>query len=171
MSALLRRNKAHLAPWNPLPASGEDPASLTVVAKSVAVQRAQWREGRGFPFVVLVRKPELRIVGRVNLNAVVRGAFHNSYLGYWIDAAHQGQGLMTEAVELALGFAFGEADLHRVQAAIMPKNPASLRVVRKIGFREEGFALRYLQIAGRWEDHAIFALTAEDWEAREKTQP
>ncbi len=75
----------------------------------------------------------------------------------------QGQGLMTEGIRLALGFAFGAAGLHRVQAAIMPRNQASLRVVEKVGFRREGFAQRYLQIAGKWEDHLLFAITQEEW--------
>jgi ribosomal-protein-alanine N-acetyltransferase len=171
LCALARKNKTHLAPWNPLPARGEDPSSLTVVARSVAVQRAQWREGRAFPFLVVERKPEPRIVGRINLNAVVRGAFHNAYLGYWIDASRQGQGLMTEATQLVLGFAFGDAGLHRVQVAIMPRNAPSLKVVEKIGFRKEGFALRYLQIAGRWEDHLLFAMTSEEWAERQTSQP
>jgi ribosomal-protein-alanine N-acetyltransferase len=163
--SLARRNKTHLAPWNPLPPRGEDPTSLTMVARSIVVMRSQWREGKAYPFLIQDRVSQ-GVIGRVNLNAVVRGAFHNAYLGYWIDVGHQGKGLMTEAVELALAFAFGEAGLHRVQAAIMPRNDRSLRVAEKVGFRKEGFALRYLQIAGAWEDHHIFALTAEDWANR-----
>ena len=70
---------------------------------------------------------------------------------------------MTEAVRAATGFGLGAAALHRVQAAVMPRNTASQRVLEKAGYRREGLAQRYLCIAGTWEDHLIFAVTAEDW--------
>ena len=69
---------------------------------------------------------------------------------------------MTEGIQAVLDFAFGPAGLHRVQAAIMPRNPRSLRVIEKLGFRREGYAERYLQIAGKWEDHVVFARTREE---------
>jgi ribosomal-protein-alanine N-acetyltransferase len=69
---------------------------------------------------------------------------------------------MTEAVGVVLDFAFGQAGLHRIQVAVMPSNAASRRVVAKAGFREEGLALRYLEIDGRWEDHVLHAVTADE---------
>jgi ribosomal-protein-alanine N-acetyltransferase len=104
-------------------------------------------------------------MGRIRFGGVVRGAFSSAYLGYWIDGESQSQGYMTEALRDAVSFAFGAAGLHRVQAAVMPRNTASLRVLAKLGFRKEGESLRYLQIAGRWEDHHLFAVTAEEWPA------
>ncbi len=159
----LRANADHLRPWEPAAAPGEDPSSLTVLASRVARQRRDWRRGESFALLLTTRARGEPIVGRITLGGVLRGAFQNAYLGYWIDHEHQGQGLMTEAVGGALRFAFEEAGLHRVQAAIMPHNARSLRVVEKAGLRREGFAERYLRIAGRWEDHAIFAITAEEW--------
>ena len=103
------------------------------------------------------------IIGRVALTGVTRGAFQNAYLGYFIDVEQQRRGLTTEAVELATRFAFEDARLHRVQAAVMPNNDASLRVLEKVAFRREGVAERYLQIAGRWETHVLFAVTVEEW--------
>ena len=82
--------------------------------------------------------------------------------GYWMAADCQGRGLVTEAIRVLLDFGFGPAGLHRVQAAIMPRNARSLRVIEKLGFRREGYAERYLQIAGKWEDHIIFARTREE---------
>ena len=73
---------------------------------------------------------------------------------------------MTEAVQAATSFALTSAGLHRVQAAVMPRNAASQRVLGKAGYRREGLAARYLCIAGTWEDHLIFAVTAEEWDAR-----
>ena len=93
----------------------------------------------------------------------MRGAFLNAYLGYWIDAEHEGRGLMTESVTAAVDFVFTVVGLHRVQAAVMPRNLGSARVLEKVGFRREGYAERYLAIAGTWEDHLIFGLTAEEW--------
>ncbi|MBI3725865.1 GNAT family N-acetyltransferase [bacterium] len=91
-----------------------------------------------------------------------RGPFRNAHLGYWIDREHQGRGLTTEAVRLLLAFAFGPLALHRVQAAVMPRNRASCRVLEKAGFRREGLARRYLMIDGKWRDHLIYAITIEE---------
>ncbi len=148
------RNRAHLEPWEPL----RDAGFYTLAGQAAAVEAgvAARDAGRAYPFVV---EHEGRIVGGVNLNEVVRGVFQNAYLGYWVDAGCGGRGFATEAVRQAVAFAFGDGGLHRVQAAVMPNNAASIRVLEKAGFREEGLALRYLQIAGTWEDHRIFAVT------------
>ncbi len=103
------------------------------------------------------------IIGRIALTGVMRGAFMSAHLGYWIDEEHQRRGYMTEAVRAVVRFAFDVLGLHRVQAAVMPHNAASLRVLEKLGFRKEGESPRYLQIAGKWADHAVFAVTAEEW--------
>ena len=103
------------------------------------------------------------IIGRIALTGVMRGAFLSAHLGYWIDQEHQRKGYMTEAVREVTRFAFDVLGLHRVQAAVMPHNTASLRVLEKLGFRKEGESPRYLQIAGRWADHVVFAVTAEEW--------
>ncbi len=163
---LLRRNAEHLRPWSPVPAAGEDPSSLTEISKAILRQRREWKRGDSFIFYVTPVHDDNTIIGRVALTGVTRGAFQNAYLGYFIDVEHQRKGLMTEAVVLATRFAFEDASLHRVQAAVMPNNDASLRVIEKAGFRREGVAERYLQIAGRWETHVLFAITAEEWAAR-----
>jgi ribosomal-protein-alanine N-acetyltransferase len=158
----LRRNHAHLMPWSVAPAPGEDPASLTSVSRTVLRNRREWKQGVSYVLFIAPRDDESLLIGRIALGGVLRGAFHNAYLGYWMDAARQGLGLMTEAVTAATAFAFDSAGLHRVQAAVMPQNLASQRVLAKAGYRREGVAERYLCIAGRWEDHVLFALTAEE---------
>jgi [ribosomal protein S5]-alanine N-acetyltransferase len=162
---VLRRNAEHLRPWSPLPPAGEDPSSLTEVSKAILRQRREWKRGESFIFFATPRENEDRILGRVALTGVTRQAFQNAYIGYWIDHDFQRQGLMTEAVGLATSFAFGALRLHRVQGAVMPSNLASLRVLEKLAYRREGLAERYLQIAGRWEDHVLLAVTAEEWPA------
>jgi ribosomal-protein-alanine N-acetyltransferase len=159
----LRANSEHLRPWSVASAPGDDPASLASVSRAVLRYRREWKRGQAFVLFVSRRDDERHVVGRISLGGILRGAFQNAYLGYWIDAAHQGQGLMTEAVRAATNFAFGAAALHRVQAAVMPSNKASLRVLEKAGYRREGAAARYLCIAGAWEDHLLFAVTAEEW--------
>jgi ribosomal-protein-alanine N-acetyltransferase len=159
----LRVNTEHLRPWSVAPAPGDDPASLASVSRAVLRYRREWKRGQAFVLFASRRDDEKHIVGRIALGGILRGAFQNAYLGYWIDAGHQGRGLMTEAVRAATTFAFGAAALHRVQAAVMPSNKASLRVLEKAGYRREGSAARYLCIAGAWEDHVLFAVTAEEW--------
>jgi len=167
---LLRANIDHLRPWEPAATPGEDPASLTVVANRIARQRRAWKRSDSYALLLTLREPGEPIVGRVTLGGVLRGAFQNAHLGYWVDREHQRRGLMTEAVQGAYAFAFGAAQLHRVQAAIMPRNAPSLRVMEKLGVRREGFAERYLEIAGTWEDHVLFAITAEEWRARNEAE-
>ena len=165
---LLRHNHVHLKPWNPAPPPGEDSSSITEISKMVLRQRREWKAGRSFVFMIALRDADrrgdagTRFVGKVALNGIMRGAMFGAYLGYWMDVDHEGRGLATEAIDAVLDFAFGAAGLHRVQAAIMPRNERSLRVVDKLLFRREGYAERYLQIAGNWEDHILFAKTREE---------
>lgn len=166
---MLRTNQVHLKPWNPAPRPGEDPTSITEVSNTVLRQRREWKNGRAFTFMLALRAEPSRFIGKIALSGVMRGAMHGAYLGYWMDAEHQGRGLCTEAIGAVMDFAFGPAELHRLQAAIMPRNAKSLRVIEKLGFRREGYAERYLQIAGRWEDHILFARTAEEHVPRATT--
>ncbi len=154
-------NREHLEPWE----SVRGDTFWTLAGQQEHVRKAvSAREaGRAFPFTI---EHQGRIVGTVNLNDVVRRAFQSAHLGYWVDADVGGVGFATEAVRQAIEFAFTEGDLHRVQAAVIPRNGPSIRVLEKCGFRKEGLARRYLNIAGVWEDHRIFAITIEDWALR-----
>ena len=162
----LRRNADHLRPVSPAPPPEDRRVTLALASREVERWRTLWRRGDTYALYIYPRGESqgaaTRIIGRVSVNRVTRGAFQNAYLGYFIDKDEQGKGLMTEAVREVLSLAFGELGLHRVQAAIMPRNAASMRVADRCGFRHEGLALRYLQIAGAWEDHEIYALTAEE---------
>ena len=142
---------------------GEDPTSVTVVSRSVATHRRAWRRGESFPFLAFLGVRSEQFVARVTLSSVVRGVFQSANLGYWTSAEHLGRGFATEAVSRVIDFAFAEAGLHRVQAAIIEKNTRSLRVASKLGFRNEGRAERYLYVDGAWQDHLIFAITREEW--------
>jgi ribosomal-protein-alanine N-acetyltransferase len=131
------------------------------LAKTLARHRRAWRRDEAYNFLVFPRGAA-RLLGRVSLVHVARGVWQNAHVGYLIDEAEQGKGLTTEAVGAVIRFAFETLHLHRLQAAIMPRNAKSIRVIEKLGFRNEGLALRFLKIAGRWEDHFIFARTADE---------
>ena len=154
-----------LTRWEPRPAPGQpDTVEDSQAFQSrCSVRLREIQLGTGFGFGIFVAG-ELR--GEVNLNTIHRGARQNAYIGYWIDQAVAGQGFMPEAVLAVLRFAFEDLHLHRVQIAIVPRNTASRRVVEKLALREEGVALRYLQINGVWEDHIRYAITAEEWMER-----
>ena len=107
-----------------------------------------------------------RIAGVFNLSQIFRGGFQNAYLGYWAVHGFQGRGLMSQALGLVLAHAFRKLKLHRVEANIQPGNLASRALVKRAGFRLEGFSPRYLKVAGRWRDHERWALCREDWRPR-----
>lgn len=102
------------------------------------------------------------VVGVVNLNEIVGGVFQSAYLGYYGMVAFSRKGLMTDAMRAAIGVAFGELGLHRLEANIQPGNHASIALVRRLGFTKEGFSPRYLRIDGAWRDHERWALLADD---------
>lgn len=114
-------------------------------------------------------RPTGALVGVINLNNIIRGAFQNAFLGYYAFVPFAGQGLMQEGLELMLTHAFHEVGLHRVEANIQPGNHASLNLVQRCGFSKEGFSRRYLQVNGDWRDHERWALLAENWNARRST--
>lgn len=121
--------------------------------------RAEAREGRSLPFALVV---DGAFAGQVTVGGISRGSLLGAYVGYWIDERFAGQGVMPTAVALVTDHCFTEVGLHRVEINIRPENTASLRVVQKLGFRQEGIRERYLHIDGDWRDHLTFALCAED---------
>jgi ribosomal-protein-alanine N-acetyltransferase len=107
--------------------------------------------------------PSQHLVGVINLNEIVRGSFQSAYLGYYAFEPFSGQGFMRAGMVLVLQRAFGELGLHRVEANIQPENERSIALVRRLGFRREGFSPRYLKVSGRWRDHERWALLRETW--------
>jgi ribosomal-protein-alanine N-acetyltransferase len=104
-----------------------------------------------------------KIVGIVNVSEIVRGFFQSAYMGYYGMAGMNGRGLMSEAVSLVVSHAFGELGLHRLEANIQPGNAPSRALVKRLGFRQEGYSPRYLKIDGEWRDHERWAILADEW--------
>lgn len=117
-----------------------------------------YNDGLVARWVLSMRDAEPQIIGRINYTQIARGPFQSCQLGYAIDAAFQGRGLMREALEATIAHAFAAMHLHRIQASYMPSNIRSSRLLRKLGFRREGLAPQYLFIDGTWRDHVVTAL-------------
>ena len=150
LAAVKRSRKLH-APWVKPP--GTEAAYLSFV------RRVRTRSHVGY-LIRLRRSGEL--VGVAGISEIVRGSLRSAYLGYYAFAPHERQGLMTEGLSLVIKQAFGPLRLHRLEANVQPGNRASLRLIRRLGFRREGFSPRYLKIRGRWRDHERWALLADE---------
>jgi ribosomal-protein-alanine N-acetyltransferase len=153
-----------LVPWEPrskgAPPAPEDAASFSA---RCGMRERERQLGSGFGFGIFYDR---RFCGEITLSSIQRGPFQNGSIGYWIDEEMAGAGLIPEAVVVVLQFAFETLRLHRIEVAIIPRNVASRRVVEKLGIRNEGVALGYLEINGEWEDHVRYAMTAEEWTVR-----
>lgn len=149
--AMARSSRQFHRPWTSPPS--------TTPAFSAYLENTH--SGR-FVALLLFLKADHRLVGVFNLSEIVRGGFRSAYLGYCVDAAFAGQGLMSEGMQLTLRHAFRVLKLHRVEANIRPENKASIRLARRSGFKREGFSPRYLKIGGRWRDHERWAIRSDD---------
>jgi ribosomal-protein-alanine N-acetyltransferase len=165
-SEVRARSRDWLLPWEPRPKGASPPPEDrgSFVARC-AIRERERQLGTGYGFGIFV---DDRFAGEVTLSSVQRGPFQSGIVGYWIDREVAGRGYVPEAVVMTLHFAFEAIMLHRVEISIIPRNRASLRVVEKLGLRMEGVAERFLEIDGKWEDHARFAMTAEEWEVRRR---
>ena len=155
------RNRHWLAPWDassPVPVTGS-----RTFDDVVDLYQEEALAGRMLPFVIEV---DGELVGQVNVSNIVLGSFRSCTVGYWVAQAVAGRGIVPTALALAADHAFAELGLHRVEVNIRPENVASLAVVRKLGFRDEGLRPRMLHIDGDWRDHRSFALTTEDLDGR-----
>jgi ribosomal-protein-alanine N-acetyltransferase len=160
-----RRNNGWLTPWEPArtPGMPDVVESREAFAMRCSARERERQLGTGFGFGVFVAG---RLAGEINLSSVQRGPFQSAYVGYWIDEAQAGNSFTPEGLLLVMRFAFEQLHLHRVQISIIPRNHRSRRVVEKLKLRDEGIALRYLEINGVWEDHVRYAITVEEWQDR-----
>ena len=151
LAGLLSANREFLAPWQPTREEG----FFTTNGQRDAIDNVLIEHERGItvPKVIL---DEGRVVGRVTLTNIVRGPFQSCNVGYWVDAAHNGRGLATTAVREIVDLAFRRLGLHRVEAATLPHNISSQRVLEQNGFIRFGTAPAYLKIAGSWQEHVLY---------------
>lgn len=165
------------------PGAADETAFLAAVARSAALHhpwcappatseafRAYLRRLRSprMEGLLVRRNADLALVGVINASEIVRGHFRSAFLGYYAFLPLAGRGLMAEGLEVALSWFFGPLGLHRVEANIQPGNAASIALVKRLGFRLEGFSPRYLEVDGDWRDHERWALLAEGFASRTK---
>lgn len=145
-----RRNRGYLQPWEPIrpdsfyTADGQRELLLSAVREREAGRSLVWLLSDGE-----------QVVGRIALSDVVRGAFQNGNLGYWVAQDYQGRGLATAAVQHA-SRAAATMGLHRLAAGTLLGNAGSQAVLARCGFTEIGVAEKYLLINGEWQDHLLF---------------
>jgi len=163
------RNDDWLTPWEPRrPVPEFDPTTNRNAFNSrCAARERDAANGLSYGFGLFVSVVAVyRIKDEVNINDVLRGAMQTATIGYWVDRAYAGQGLVAEGVVVVAEFAFEQLLLHRLEICIVPRNHNSRRVMDKLAIREEGVAVRALEINGTWEDHVRYGLTLEEWRQR-----
>ena len=158
------RNEMWLNRWEPSSPHGwAERNALSSWPPLVSALRKAGRTGTMLPFVITYGG---RLVGQVNVSNVVHGVLRSCTVGYWVDEAVAGRGIVPTALALTIDHCFTAVGLHRVEVDIRPENTASLRVVEKLGLRREGYYERYLDIDGGWRDHIGFAVTVEELHGR-----
>lgn len=163
---LRHRSRAYLTPWEPR--WPEDDLSRAAFRRRLSLYEREMEAGSAWPFFIFEARSE-ELVGAITLSNIRRGVSEMGTLGYWVGQPFAGRGHATEAVGAACRFAFGSLTLHRVEAACIPTNIASRRVLEKAGFQLEGHARAYLKINGAWADHLLFGLIRDDVERGART--
>lgn len=152
LADLVGRNREFMAPWDPI----RPEEFFTTAGQTAVIEELLDAYDRGVTLPHVILDTAGQVVGRITLNGIVRGPFQSCSLGYWVSEERNGQGLATAAVAHIKTIAFGELDLHRLQAETLLHNTASQRVLVRNGFERCGLAPAYLNIAGRWQDHIMF---------------
>lgn len=157
-----RRNVDWLTPWEAtLPPEGIAHGDMVpTFGMMVRRMRREAREGRTLPWALTYRGD---LVGQVTVGGIAWGSLRSAYIGYWIDSAVAGRGIVPTAVAMAIDHCFDSLQLHRIEINIRPENEASLRVVEKLGLREESMRANYLHIDGGWRDHRVFVVLAGEF--------
>lgn len=158
-AALRERSREFLIPWEPTwPA---DDLTRAAFRRRIRRYLQDIREDAAYPFFIF-RAADHALVGGLTLSNVRRGVTQSCSIGYWMGEPFSRKGLMFAAVGAVLPFVFDQLRLHRLEAACLPTNVASIRLLEKAGFTREGFARRYLRINGIWQDHVLYAMLHDD---------
>jgi len=160
---IIERNRASQALHRGWVTPPTDPTEFAKWMKRLAEPSA---EG-----LIVCRLEDGAIVGVFTISQIVRRFFQSAYLGYYAEHPFEGQGYMTDGLQLVLRHVFTTMRLHRIEANIQPANVASIALVKRAGFRLEGFSPRYLKVAGRWRDHQRWAMLIDDWRSPHPDPP
>ncbi|MCO4318458.1 GNAT family N-acetyltransferase [Phyllobacterium sp. 21LDTY02-6] len=158
-ASLRAQSRDFLAPWEPLWAP--DDLERAAFRHRIRHYDEEAAAGTAFPYF-LFRNADSRLLGGITLGNIRRGVGQNAMIGYWIGQPFAGQGYMYEALKLLIPHAFGKVRLHRLEAACIPSNERSIRLLEKAGFQREGLLRSYLKINGVWQNHLLFSLIEDD---------
>lgn len=158
-AALRQESQAFLTPFEPRWA--DDELSREAYRKRLRFYERGMRDGSAYSFFLLPRGGN-QLLGGLTLSNIRHGVISSCSLGYWIGEPHARRGYMSDAVRAVLPFVFESLRLHRLEAACLVSNEASIRLLRGCGFTEEGMARKYLRINSIWQDHLLFALLTDD---------
>ena len=154
LARVLTANRDYLAPWSPL----QDDRYFTENGQREVLAREEAAHQLGMMVPLAILGADGAVCGRINLNNIVRGAFQNASVGYWVSQSQIGRGLASAAVADAIKIGFGEHGLHRLEAGTLLHNTPSQRVLTRNGFRPYAVVPEYLKIAGQWQDFIQFHL-------------
>lgn len=154
-----------LEPWEPRWAPDE--LSRGAFRQRLRRYRSEYALGTGVSFFAF-KRPEDVLVGGITVSNIRRGVAQTASIGYWMGESYAGKGLMLDALRLVIPFAFDTLRLHRLEAACIPDNKRSVRLLEKAGFQREGLLKSYLRIDGNWRDHYLYALIAEERQGRHR---
>lgn len=158
-AALRGESRTFLEPWEPRWALDELERSAWRVR--LARYQDEFIQGTAAPFFIY-ENASGKLIGGITLGNIRYGVAQSGHIGYWIGERYAGRGFMVDAVRLVVRHAFDTLRLHRIEAACIPDNGRSVRVLEKAGFRREGLLRSYLRINGEWHDHYLYALIADD---------
>jgi [ribosomal protein S5]-alanine N-acetyltransferase len=148
-------SRRFLEPWEPTWA--DDELLLSSFRRRISHYNKLAADDLAYPFFITLQK-DGALAGGITVSNLRRGVAQMATLGYWVGEAHAGKGVMTDALQAIIVFARDELELHRLEAACLPSNTPSMRLLQKAGFTREGFAKSYLKINGNWEDHVLWGL-------------
>ncbi len=151
---LRRDSRAFLQPWEPSWRSDE--LTERSFRQRVIRNEQEFHSGLAVPFLLFSRDDET-LIGGLTIGLIRRGAAQSCMIGYWMGERHAGKGHMFAALQLAIPYIFGPLELHRIEAACIPDNVSSIRLLEKSGFEREGLLREYLKINGQWRDHMLFS--------------
>ena len=160
---LRETSRDFLTPWEP--AWAPDDLSRNAYRQRLRRYNLDYEQGNAYSFFLFDNKSD-HLVGGISLSNIRRGAAQTGTIGYWMGKPYAGQGIMFDALQCVIPYAFNTLRLHRLEAACIPGNKRSVRLLEKAGFEREGLLRSYLRINGLWQDHCLFARIVEETPGR-----
>ena len=157
-----QRNKNFLEPW--LPGFGEEFFTFEFQLHRLEYEKELRDSGAEYRYRIFKKGDPQKNIGNVAVSQIIRGVLQSAFLGYSIDEKENGKGIATEAISKVIEISFNELKLHRLEANIIPTNAASIRVVEKLNFTQEGYSRDYCKINNKWQDHLRFAIINQNYD-------